>query len=146
MKKKFITRISLTLFIVFGFFVFAGDTKSEECLSYEPAKVRLTGTIVRETFPGPPEYRSIEKGDAPEAFWILKLEKPVCVNGKVEDVDESETNVKAIQLVFDEGSDYNRYRPLLHKKVSVSGTLSHAFTVHHRSRVLLEVTGIKPVK
>ncbi len=34
-----------------------------DCLSYEPTEVRLTGTISRKTFPGPPNYQSIRKGD-----------------------------------------------------------------------------------
>lgn len=146
MKKKLITRMLLTLVFVLSFIAFACDAQSEECLSYWPVKVKLTGTIVRETFPGPPNYESIEDGDAPETFCILKPEKPVCVNGKEgDDLDVSETNVKAIQLVFHE-VDCTSYRPLWLKKVSVSGTLYHGANAHHRSRILVEVTGIKPAK
>lgn len=146
MRKNCSTRILAMLVVVFGLFAFAGDARSEECLSYEPAKVKITGTIVRETFPGPPNYESIKGGDEIETFCILKPGKPVCVNGKEgDDLDISETNVKALHMVFME-SDCYRYRSLWYKKVSVSGMLYHGFNAHHRSRVLLKVIGIKPAK
>ncbi|MBI5888124.1 MAG: hypothetical protein HZB82_05355 [Deltaproteobacteria bacterium] len=70
-KKLSTARTILTLLFVLGLIAFTGDAQAEECLSYWPAKVRLTGTIVEKTFPGPPEFESIEKGDRPETRWIL---------------------------------------------------------------------------
>lgn len=49
-------------------------------LSYEPAIVTLSGTLVRKTFPGPPNYESVKKGDRPETSWFLDLQESVCVN------------------------------------------------------------------
>jgi hypothetical protein len=42
------------------------STSLSPCLSYEPAVVTLSGTLVRKTFPGPPNYKSVKKGDKPE--------------------------------------------------------------------------------
>jgi hypothetical protein len=39
---------------------------SGQCLSYAPASVTLTGALTSKTFPGRPNYESIEKGDEPE--------------------------------------------------------------------------------
>lgn len=33
--------------------------------------VSLTGKVWRETFPGRPNYESIENGDEPETVWVL---------------------------------------------------------------------------
>lgn len=147
MKKKLIARILLTLIFALGFITFACDAQSEECLSYEPSKVRLTGTIIEKTFPGPPEWTSIEKGDRPETRWILKLSKPICVNGDPNDEInvETEKNVRNMHLVFGH-ENYARYKHLLNRKVIAEGTLYHAHTAHHRTRVLLTVISIKPAK
>ena len=54
-------------------------TPQSECLSYEPSVVTLSGTLVRKTFPGPPNYDSVKKGDKPETVWFLDLREDVCV-------------------------------------------------------------------
>jgi hypothetical protein len=55
----------------------APTPNAPDCLSYEPSVVRLTGTIVRETFPGAPNYASVEQGDKPEVYWFLNLSRPI---------------------------------------------------------------------
>jgi hypothetical protein len=52
---------------------FAAAAQQQECLAYEPAVVQLIGTISKKTFPGPPNYESIKKGDKPETYWVLDL-------------------------------------------------------------------------
>jgi len=61
--------------------VAVGGTASakEACLKYEPEIVKLVGVTTRHTFPGPPNYESVKKGDAPERYWLLRLPRPVCV-------------------------------------------------------------------
>jgi len=126
------------------FIILVEQASAEECLSYEPTKVMLTGVITRQTFPGPPNYESIKNGDEPETYWILKLEKPVCVseNPKDELNDETVKDVKNIHLVF-HGDEYTRCRHLVSKKVVASGTLFHAQTAHHRTKVLMDVGSMK---
>lgn len=147
MKKNFITQVLLLCALLLQFVFFTDEVKSEECLSYKPAKVKLTGTLVSRTFPGPPNYESIEKGDEPETYWILKLTKPICVNGNPKDEINNATvnDVMLIQLVFlGEGNEYNRYRDLLSKKVGVTGSLFLGHTGHHHTDILIDVKDIKP--
>lgn len=111
------------------------------CLEYEPSVVHLRGRIERRTFPGPPNYMSIEGGDQRDVQWILVLRAPACVDGKGGDELKSapEVDLKEMQLVVANASDWKRYGPLAGKDVLVTGTLYHAHTAHHRTRVLLTV-------
>jgi len=72
-----------------------------QCLSYGPTVVSLTGALVRKTFPGPPNYESVKKGDRPETNWFLDLGEGVCVNeSKNEpDLNPQQTGIHEIQLV-----------------------------------------------
>jgi hypothetical protein len=116
------------------------------CLSYDPATVELTGTISRKTFPGPPNYESVRRGDKPETFWILHLERPACVTGNTDEMNEPERNLTDLQLVLD-GKLYTQVRKFTGRRIRVvaTGTLFHAHTAHHRTRVLLMVKNIKKV-
>jgi hypothetical protein len=77
-------------------------TPQSECLSYEPSVVTLSGTLVRKTFPGPPNYDSVKKGDKPETGWFLDLPENVCVKeDKVEpDLNPKQSGIHEIQLVL----------------------------------------------
>jgi len=98
-----------------------GQSKSQtHRLSYEPAVVTLEGTLVRRTFPGPPNYESIRKGDRPETAWILELGAPVCVYP-----DSAEPDI------------------LWGKEVIVMGTLYGVHTGHHHTPVLLTIESIE---
>lgn len=114
---------------------------SQTCLSYEPATVSLNGIIKRHTFPGPPNYESVAKGDQPEQVWVLHLSRPICISAG-SDFD-TQSNVSDLQLVLVEGQkQYDRYRSMLNKRVEVTGTLFQAQTGHHHTKVLLTVTTI----
>lgn len=119
-------------------------------LPYEPAEVALTGTIRRQTFPGPPNYEAIATGDAPEAYWILTLEQPVDVIGtkggtKGDLVNETEHAVREVQLVLGVlgKKSYRDYPDCVGVPVTVTGTLSHAMTAHHKTAVLIAVRDVK---
>jgi hypothetical protein len=111
------------------------------CLNYEPDTVTLSGAIKPRTFAGPPNYQSVAKGDAREDVWLLELRKPICVSEKTD--AEGEKNVTEVQLVFLEGQkQYDRYRSFRGRRATVTGTLFHAETGHHHTKVLLKVTDI----
>src|SRR5262245_47035155 len=74
--------------------------RSGGCLKYEPTVVRLTGTFVRKTFPGPPEYEDVRKGDRPEIYWLLRLPSPICVDESDPEIDTGKRDIREIQLVF----------------------------------------------
>lgn len=119
-----------------------GQAKSETgCLSYEPAVVSLKGTLVRKTFPGPPNYESVSKGDAAETYWLLRLAQPICVdaNTKEPDLGGPHTDLRLIQLVV-KPQVYKNKAALVGKSVVASGTLFEAITGHHHTPVLLTVT------
>jgi hypothetical protein len=112
-----------------------------QCLEYEPKVVSPFGSLARETYPGPPNYESIARGDKPETIWVLKLVKAVCVLASHE-IDVKEDSEKEIQLVL-EPRQYKQYRKLLGRKVTVTGKLFHSHTGHHHKRLLLTTNEIK---
>ena len=117
---------------------------AQGCLSYEPAEVSLAGRISRRTFPGPPNYQSIRRGDRAETFWVLHLQQPVCVNGNTNEFNVAEQRVTDLQLIL-EPEEYKRFSKFVGTKRSVtaSGTLTHAQTGHHHTGVLMDVSNIK---
>lgn len=95
------------------------------CLYY--GDITLTGRLVQQTSPGPPDFKSETRGDAPLVIWILQLDTGVCI------VSSSASypnvyNEREIQLVL--GNDqyartaaYAEYRALLGKRIAVTGRL-----------------------
>ena len=114
---------------------------STKCLAYEPTIVKLVGTLVRETFPGPPNYANVQKGDRPETYWLLKLAHPVCVEAdKTDDsVNRAQMEIRMIQLVFTDSTGYKKYKDLVSKEVVATGKLFGSISGHHHTSVLLTV-------
>ena len=110
---------------------------SEHCLAYEPAVVELSGTLRRQTFPGPPNYEDVGRGDQPETGYYLHLEHPVCAEGTGE-LLEPRRDVRVVQLVLD-AAGYAAYRKRLDTRVTLRGTLFSAYDAHHHAPLLLEV-------
>ena len=118
-----------------------GQTASKSaCLSYGPAIVTLSGTLVRKTFPGPPNYESVSKGDKPETALLLDLSKSVCVNeDKAEpDLNPKQTGVGQVQLVL-QVRQYAHHKLLIGRRVIATGTLFGEHTGHHHTPILLTV-------
>jgi Domain of unknown function (DUF4431) len=115
---------------------------AQDCLSYDTDNVALKGTISKKTFPGPPNYESIKKGDKPETYWVLHLAKPICTTASGD--SDAEKEIIDLQLILT-GKQYALYRKFVGGKlrVTVTGKLSHAITGHHHTPVLMEVTSIK---
>jgi hypothetical protein len=135
----------IRLFIIALFLlVSSASAVAQNCLAYDPARVNLTGTILRKSFPGPPNYESVRRGDKPEPIWILHLDAPDCVTGNTDEINEPEQRVTDMQLVLD-GDEYTRFRKFIggRIRVAVTGKLFHAHTAHHRTSVLLEVESIR---
>jgi hypothetical protein len=115
---------------------------SYTCLQYGP--VSLTGVLVRQTYPGPPDYESITKGDEPRIILVLQLDSPVCV-------DESgsgyagEYNEREIQLDF-EDDGYAKHRHLLGKQIIATGALIRGGARHEKRLVLkaVEIERVQP--
>ncbi len=107
---------------------------------YWPEKVTLTGRVVYRTFYGPPGYGENPKTDSRETQDILLLESPVDVIATGNDplTDQTERRVTRITLVID-----HSIRNLIGKRVIIEGTLVHAHTGHHHTKVLMDVSSIK---
>jgi hypothetical protein len=95
------------------------------CLRY--GVVSLTGRLVQQTYPGPPDYESVTKGDEPRVIWILQLERAICIVGS-DSSYPSAYSEREIQLVlgtdqYARGDQYAQYRHLLGKEIIVTGRL-----------------------
>ena len=109
------------------------------CLRYEPDTVAITGILVRKTFPGPPNYESIAKGDKPETGFYLELARPICTVASADsEINQSVSGVHLVQLVLDQAG-YDRLRPGLGHVINVRGKLFAEFTAHHHAPLLLDV-------
>jgi hypothetical protein len=113
----------------------AASTGSYTCLDYGP--VSLTGILVRQTYPGPPDYESVTKGDAPTIILVLQLDSPVCVNAAGSGYPR-EYNEREIQLDIDYAR-YPQFRNLLGKRILASGELIRGGARHEKRLVLAAV-------
>ena len=107
-----------------------------KCLPGQPATVRLTGVLERVTFPGPPNYESVQSGDAPETYYVLQLPTQVCVI----DSDQSVISANRLQLLL-EPEQYDVFRPQLGKRITLPGELWPAETGHHHTPLIFTPTG-----
>jgi hypothetical protein len=103
--------------------------------------VKLTGTLIRQTFPGPPNYESVRKGDRAETVWLLVLASPVCVDVDKGDpeLNPAKSGVSRIQLEVGAGV-YKKYKGLVGTRVVATGTLFAEISGHHHTPVLLTVS------
>ncbi|HEY1722536.1 MAG TPA: DUF4431 domain-containing protein [Magnetospirillaceae bacterium] len=127
---------------LFGVLVAAAlrPAKADECLTYEPAVVTLTGKITSHFAWGPPGYGEDPKHDAKEGYIALDLDRPICVTGMDDGfLQDPENDLKRLQLLYYPDS-YPFKKKWLGKRVSVTGTLFHAISGHHRTPVLITVT------
>lgn len=87
---------------------------------------------------GPPNYGEDPAHDAKEVYWYLDLDKPICVAGKNEDSPEveGETGIRQLQIGYTHG--YPRGHHWIDHRVSITGTLFHASSGHHHTKVLIE--------
>jgi hypothetical protein len=96
-----------------------------ECLRY--GVVTLNGRLVQQTYPGPPDYESVTKGDEALVIWILQLDRGVCVAGS-DSSYPSAYSQREIQLVlgteqYARTDQYAQYRHLVGKRITVTGRL-----------------------
>lgn len=139
-------------FVFFALLMSPLSLASNRTLSYDPEVVELTGVLDLQTFPGPPNYESIQNGDNVERHFYLRLDAPVDVKPiekqSAIDTFEMELNVKIIQLAINGEDDplWSRFRKTgKGGHVKIVGKLFHRFTGHHHSRVLLSVEKMDPI-
>lgn len=94
--------------------LFALNAEAADCFE-DGQRLSLTGNVSRETFPGPPNYKSIDDGDEPETVWIITVPTPRCVTAEsLEDGQSYEVAKTAtrFQLVLKDASAYAKYKKL----------------------------------
>jgi hypothetical protein len=137
-KKELLSTIFISLACFLSMFG-AQATATAACLEFGLA-VQLNGNLIRQTFPGPPNYESVAKGDTPEVAWILHLDKPVCVKARPgDDIDVAISHLQDLQLVLADDGYYRQAKKFLTRKVMVTGVLFGAHTGHHHTPVLMDV-------
>jgi len=129
--------IALTLLLNVALFA---RLAAGQCLEYEPTIVTLTGTVVRETHPGPPHFEDVSKGDRPETIWVLRLDTPICMRAG-DELNVPENEIKEIQLVLT-SEQYEQYRHFVGSRVKATGSLYHSNTGHHHKSLLLKTREI----
>lgn len=108
---------------------------SGRCLDYRDT-VTVNGSLVRETYPGPPNYESVAKGDEAETGFYLRLARPVCARNGTDETEISLDSVAHIQLVLD-SAQYAGLSSSLGQEVSLRGTIFSSHTGHHHAPLLL---------
>ena len=130
-----------------AFLILTLQAAAGECLKYEPEVVTLRGTIERHTYPGPPEYASVEAGDEKVTYWYLRLDRPLCTVAGGDDDTPAESGQTLVQLVLpargDHDNPYRRYRALFGHHVDASGKLFHQQVGRHYTKVLIHVNDMK---
>lgn len=109
----------------------ASSAANAQCLPGQPAVVRLTGVLERVTFPGPPNYESVQDGDEVETYFVLRLPAQVCVR----DDDQGVVSAASLQLLLEPGQ-YDLFRPQLGKRITLPGELWPAETGHHHTPLM----------
>jgi hypothetical protein len=138
------TGILKTLVALGAAFLVSSVVSARECLDYEPAMVTIQGNLSLKPAYGPPGFGEDPKHDAREDYLALTLDAPVCMKASPEPHtdDVSETEIKAMQLVFRNGEAFKQTKQRIGKRISVTGSLFHGFTGHHHTTVLLKVKEI----
>lgn len=97
------------------------------CLDYGPAS--LTGTVVRQSYAGPPDYESTTRGDRPIVIYVLQLDYTLCVA----DSRVVGLGTRELQLEWSGGDPAT----LLGKKVTVTGELIRGGARHDKRFVIV---------
>ena len=117
------------------------QSHSERIHQYAPHLTHIEGALETRVYPGPPNYESVRKGDAPESIWLLRLSKTIEVrdDGNPTSNNEAEKDVRQLQLILPEGIDEKALVRAVGRRVKMSGKLLHALFGHHHSSILLDV-------
>ncbi len=132
----------LVIILLFSALLCSTSAFGQKCLEYGPT-VSLAGTLRSRVFAGPPNYESIKRGDRKETAIILRLERAACTTGDDPlGYDDSFTNLREMQLVISNDEEWKTVKRRMGKRVVVTGALFGAHTGHHRTKVLIQITGI----
>jgi hypothetical protein len=133
MKHKAVAVVSI-LFSSSGSLQSAEPAPSQ-CLGYQTS-VSLSGVLERRTYPGRPNFESIEAGDEPETGFYLVLPKAACFDAGSDPDASNLIGVRLVQLNL-KPEQYEELRPYLGKPISIQGSVYEAMSGHHHAPVVL---------
>ena len=119
----------------------ADDTA--RCVQGSPPDVLVTlaGRLTLQTFAGPPNYESIERGDSEEKVFILKLPRRICFeDGEFADGSE---RFDRVQVHAMEPELIRTLRQAVRREVTVAGRAVGAHTGHHHAPMVLFAGAVK---
>ncbi len=118
---------------------------SEAVYRYDPQVVTLTGILDTRIYAGAPNYESVKKGDRPNQIWLIKLPHPISMNPDLDPMsfNEKETGIKELHVILTDLKDEKILRGHKGERVTLSGQIFHAHTIHHPLPLLMDVKGYK---
>jgi len=102
-----------------------------ECLAPGGESVTLEGRVTLRTFPGPPFFASVARGDAAEREFMLLLDEPLCVAAPA-----AHAGLRELHVLLS-GNIELQALSNLERRVWLSGQLISGSSRRHRTPVLL---------
>ena len=93
------------------------------------------GVVVEKTFPGPPNYESISRGDKAETYRFLRIVLPC--------QDDPAANAELVQLHFKQSVQSRIERSVRGCTLRIVGTLFSAESGHHHTPLVLAVEDVE---
>jgi hypothetical protein len=111
----------------------------------EDDEIEVVGALSRETFAGPPNYESVDKGDKAETYWIVTVREPIalCPLASEEGKPSTIGSVNRFQLVINE-EQRGIMLALMARHAWVRGKIFVAHTGHHHTAALIQVSAVGP--
>lgn len=118
-------------------------TAGSPCLQSGSGQVSVTGTLIQKVVPGPPNYKSVNRGDRPTLRWMVRLQATVCVAGVATGHHEAPdvADVRVVELALPDAT-IAKYSDLVGKRVTVSGFVSTRQQGEQNAVVILDVKSI----
>lgn len=118
------------------------------CHIFMPEKSTVQGALSQETFPGAPNYKSIEDGDKPEIHYFLSLEPSICIDPKEgSKAHKPVSSVSKIQLTFRGETEamHRKLEPHAGAEVKCAGYFFSSHRPHHHTQILMMTRDCEPV-
>ena len=111
----------------------------------ENDEIAVVGKLSRETFAGPPNYESVDRGDKAETYWILTVREPIalCTLAPADDKPHALGNLGRFQLVLSEEQS-GLTGALIARHAWVRGRVFMGRGAHHHMAALIEVVELAP--
>ncbi|MEA3031526.1 MAG: hypothetical protein QOJ53_592 [Sphingomonadales bacterium] len=106
------------------------------------SEVSLRGRLTLETFPGPPNYESVRRGDAAEHAYILEMERDICIDDGGEFADPEE-RFRHVQLYSARRPQRQLLSAARGQWVRVRGAGFGAHTGHHHASLVVDVRALR---